>query len=59
MKLRSCAGIREIMKLCLNTVGCIGFNTQGLLKTKISPFDNWTRLEHKGGFYVLGICKID
>ena len=51
--------VKEIKKLCLNTVGCIGFNTQGLLKTTLSPFDDWTRLKHKGGLYVLGICKID
>ena len=53
--MKNFVGVKEIKQLCLNTVGCIGFNTQGLLKATISPFDNWTLLKHKGGLYVLGI----
>ena len=49
--------VKEIEELCLNTVGCIGFNTQGFLKTTLLPFDKWTHLEHQGGLYVLGIVN--
>ena len=49
-------GVNEVENFCQNTVECIGFNMQGILKATLSPFDNWTCLKHEGGLYVLGIC---
>ena len=56
-RLENFTEVKEIEELCLNTVGCIGYNTQGFLKTTLSPFDKWTHLEHQGGLYVLGIVN--
>ena len=48
-------GVNEVKKFCRNTVECIGFNMQGILKATLSPFDSWTCLKLEGGLYMLGI----